>query len=116
MNYQVILEATTEADLTRLFSATRDIAMFTANKLVDNHAVLSGDTLMAQGGDTGSSSSSSSSGDGSHLGRCAPGHPCPAGAVPHDPYLIVFGAGAGIGLLVGLLIGVLVGRTSRQAR
>jgi len=121
MNYRVILDPTRDGDLTSLFGATKDIAVFTANKLVDNHGLVSGANLVAQGEETGgatsssSSSSSSSSGDGGHYG-CTPGHICPSGAVPHDPYMIVFGAGAGLGLLVGLIVGVMIGRSSRQAR
>jgi hypothetical protein len=119
MNYRIILDSAHNGELTRLFGATKDIAVFTASRLVDGHTGLSGATLMAQGADTGGSSSSSSSSDnGDHHGMviCTDHHPCPTAVVPHDPYLIAFGAGVAIGLVVGLVVGVLVGRSSKQAR
>jgi hypothetical protein len=95
MKYQIILDGVLDAELTRLFGAAREITGHGAN-------------LLAQGGDTSSGGTTSTGGSTSNCGGV--GNPCPNGVSPHDPYLVILGSGAAIGLVVGLVVGVLVGK------
>jgi hypothetical protein len=111
MKYQIILDGRMDADLTRLFGAATEIAGHGAGVLLNTHGVLSGANLLAQGG--GDTSGGTTTTDGG-TSNCV-GTACPQGTSgPHDPYIVVFGAGAAVGLVVGLAVGVMVGKAQSR--
>jgi hypothetical protein len=112
MKYQIILDGSMDADLTRLFGAARELVGQGAGVLLNTHGVLSGANLLAQGGDTTSSGGTTTTNGGTS--DCV-GKACPQGTIPpHDPYIVVFGAGAAVGLIVGLVVGVMVGKSQSR--
>ncbi len=116
MSYRIILDGVLDADLVRLFGATRELAARGSSLLVNNHGVLSSANLMAQGNGTGNTSSGgdTSGGSGSST-NCLPGQVCTNGIPPHDPYLVVLGAGIAIGLAVGITAGIMIGKSQSRA-
>ena len=111
MSYRIILDGVLDADLIRLFGATQDLAVRGASLLVNTHGALSSANLLAQGGgDTSGGSTTTDGGTSNCVGKA-----CPQGTIPpHDPYIVVFGAGAAVGLIVGLVVGVMVGKAQSR--